>query len=333
VRRIVIPAVIAALAAAAPAHAGRFIFGSDLSAPADSTMSGPAGTIYWNSAIGQQRPGPPAEPGDHERLRRFVAAAPADGQLRYVTIHGGAVPGGGAGDFRFVVLHPQPGGGVAVEQTDDRVNRVIETGDPNHRTGQKGFDWKLCLHRGDFLGIRMESAATLRTFASIPGSAVSTTDGTVADRELLMEVYMETGADAFDRCPGGYENHVFRGLDLRDPDASYRRRERAVVVQVRCPRYAYGGCFGRVALTTRAAGRTITLGRRAISFRSGEAGALRVPLSAAGAALVERRGSLTMTLAGSGHDDPSDARNRTAPGHRPGRQSARFAHKLNLTVR
>ena len=96
----------ALLAVAPAAHAGSFVFGSDLSTPADAVEQHGADTVYWNSVMATQRPGPPGESGGGSVVRRTQGAAPADGQLRYVTIRGGVPPGGGLGHFHFVVLRP-----------------------------------------------------------------------------------------------------------------------------------------------------------------------------------------------------------------------------------
>src|SRR4051794_12615123 len=112
-------AVAVPLAAPAVASAAQILFGSDLPAPADTVESHGANTIHWNSAVSSTRPGPPGEaldPNDTVR-RRTVAGAPAEGQLRYVTIWGGVSPGGAPVRFHFVVLRPR-GGAVKLDQIE-----------------------------------------------------------------------------------------------------------------------------------------------------------------------------------------------------------------------
>ena len=316
----------AVLALPATAHAGRYLFGSDLSSPANAVEARGADTVYWSSTPAPARLGP---------------AAPRAGQLRYVTIRGGVLPGGGLGDFRFVVLR-EAGGVARVEYVGRDVERLPTTSDPMHRAPYKGFNWDICLNAGDRLGLWKLGHGELRIFAEVPGSVTgwfedaagfSVGDAFTAtprqDRELLMQALVETGRDAFSRCPGGYEDHVYKGLELRSETA--RLDGDAARVRARCPRATYGGCFGRLVLRARIGGRRVALGSAPFRLRSGRGRTLRVPLAPAHAALVRRRGSLGAEVAMTGHDDPSDARTRRAAPPRPGRQSGR--HVLDIVLR
>ena len=299
------------LAAPATARADSILFGSDLSSEANAVESHAADTVYWDGTA--------------------AAASPVDGQLRYVTIRGGVMPGGGLGYIRFVVLRPAADGSVRVVAVDSRTSGLPITTDPRHRVPHKGFNWELCLRRGDHLGVWKIGHGDVRIFAEVPGSVTSWYENAAgiaagnvftgtpsAGRELLMEVRVNTGRDAFSRCPGGYKDHVYEGLEL---DRSARLRGGRLVVRGRCPRATYGGCFGRLAVRAGLAGGRATLGRAPFSLPSGRRVTLRLPVSAAHAAVVRRRGSLDAEAVMKGHDDPSDPRNRSAPAPRPGRQS------------
>jgi hypothetical protein len=326
-----LPLFAAALSLALPsaAHAGSVVFGSDLASPANAVESHSADTVYWNSTVATERPGPPGEPRPPTDPARHqaVAASPATGQLRYVTIRGGMLPGAGLGDFRFVVLRPDASGAVRVAAIDPIPRRLATTTDPLHRTPSKGFNWKLCLRKGDHLGIWKLGHGDARIFADVPGSVLSWYENAAgiaagnvftgtpsSGRELLMQVRVNTGRDAFSRCPGGYKDHVYRNLDI----SGGRLSGGSVVVRGRCPRETYGGCFGR--LTLRASG--MSFGSTPFEAPSGRRVNVRVPVSAAHAALLRRRGSLRGDVEMKGHDDPTDPRNTAAPRPRPGRQTS-----------
>ncbi|HEX8052418.1 MAG TPA: hypothetical protein VF517_05455 [Thermoleophilaceae bacterium] len=308
-RHLLIASIALGVSLAAPAAgtAGSYDFGSELSSPANAVEAHGADTVYWDGA----------------------SAAPDTGQLRYVTIRGGVLPGGGTGDFRFVALHPD-GASVKVEQIDQRIRTLPTTTDPLRRVPNKDFNWNLCLHRGDHLGLWKVGHGNLQVFGDVPGSVTSWYENASGlargdvfagaasgDRELLMQVSITTGADAFSRCPGGYKDHVYRGLDV----ARARLSGQALALRARCPRETYGGCFGRLAVRARIGGRTVTLGRARFALPSGRRFDPRIALAPAHAALIRRRGSLRADVVMTGHDDPSDIRNRRAPAPRPGRQS------------
>jgi hypothetical protein len=141
-----------------------------------------------------------------------------------------------------------------------------------------------------------------------------------AGRELLMEVLVYTGADAFSRCPGGFKEHVYRNLTLHGPPRLVSGTN-TIVVRGRCPFETYGGCFGTLTLRARIGGGRVALGSAPFSLPSGRRVTLRIPLSAGHAALLRRRGSLNGEAKMAGHDDPADPRNRRAPAPRPGRQT------------
>ena len=324
----------ASLAAPSAATAGSVRFGSDLSPDANVVESHGADTVYWNRTVATERPGPPAYPNHPtDSSRRYVtAASPVDGQLRYVTIHGGVMRGGGLGHIRFVVLRPAPDGSVRVVAIDHRTTTLPVTTDPRHRVPQKDYNWKLCLRKGDYLGVWKIGHGDVRIFAEVPGSvmgwyenAAGIATGNVftgtpsTGRELLMEALVTTGQDAFSRCPGGYKDHIYEGLDL---NRSARLKRGQLVVGAGCPRATYGGCFGRLAVRATLAGGRTRLGSVPVSVPSGRRVLVRIPLAAAHAAVIRRRGSLNAEAVLEGHDDPSDPRNRSAPRPRPGRQSA-----------
>jgi hypothetical protein len=314
------------LAAPAAGTAGTYGFGSDLSAPANAVEAHGVDTVYWSGAFAAKR--------------ALAAAAPATGQLRYVTIRGSVLPGGGTGEFRFVVLHPD-GASVKVEQIDERIRALPTTTDPLRRVPNKDFNWNLCLHRGDQLGLWKVGHGNLQVFGDVPGSVTSWyenasglargdvfTGASSAGRELLMQVLMTTGPDAFSRCPGGYKDHVYRNLDV----ARVRLSGQALAVRARCPRETYGGCFGRLAVRARIGGRTVTLGRTRFTLPSGRRFNPRLALAPAYAALIRRRGSLKADVVMVGHDDPSDVRNRSAPAPRPGRQGNGSTRRVTIAT-
>jgi hypothetical protein len=335
----------ALLGAPAAAPAKQFLFGSDLPAPADAAETHGAGTIHWNRAVARHRPGPPGEPAHPASgvRTKLSAVAPADGQLRYVTIWGGVPPGGSAVRFRFVVLRPQGGASVELAQVErSQIHTLPVTPDPAHRVPSKSFNWELCLRKGDHLGLLQLDPGSLRIFASVPGSmtgwyenAAGVFSGDVfsgtatPDRELLMQVLETSGPDAFSRCPGGYKEHVFHGIDVSDSTRLGARD--SVRFVARCPRGTYGGCFGRLRLRTRVSGRMRTLGGVGVALGHGRQEVVEVDLSAPDAASIRRKGTIHALAVMRGHDDPSDPRNRRAPGTRPGRQSGTFTQPLLIS--
>jgi hypothetical protein len=337
----VLAAAAAFLAAPASAPAAQVLFGSDLAAHADAIETHGANTILWNDTVASRRPGPPGEPVDpQEGIRRYTtAASPRDGQLRYVTIYGGVPPGGSPLRFHFAVLRPRAGGTIALEQIErTQLHALPVSPDPANRVPNKSINWDLCLEKDDRLGLLQLDPGSMRVFATIPGSVTSWFENAAGvaagnvftgtpsqDRELLMEVLVNTGPDASSRCAGGYREHVYSGLDFGDRRAHLEPGTRTLRLKARCPAQTYGGCTGRLALRAKIGGHERTLGRTTFDFVHGHSGALRVGVSRADAALVRSRGTLRATAVTVGHDDPTDPRNRHAPGTRPGRQSGTFA--------
>ena len=312
--------VAAFLAVSGAASADWTEFGSDLEKEANAVESHAADTVYW---------GPPT---------------PREGQLRYVTIKGGAIQGRGIPEFRFVILHPRDGS-FEVEQVDPRRRFFRFAHQPDAHTNSKDYDWDLCLHRGDHLGVHKVGHGDLQIFSNAPDSVTSWyenaagifrgdvfTASTTPGREVLVRALVMTGEHASDRCPGGYREHVFRGLDFRFPRiARLRSAERAVAVRVRCASITYGGCFGTLTLRATLVGGRQTIGSRAFRFEPGDGGSLRVPVTEAAANAIRRR-TLTALAIVRAHDDPADRRNKSAPGRRPGRQSGTFEQQLKLKL-
>jgi hypothetical protein len=314
--RLLLPSLLIGLALTGTASAAVTPFGSDLSAPANAVNSHGADTAFWNAALAGGQP----------------VTAPAEGQITAIRVKGGVLTSTKdnrlARLIHFQVLRPVGGernrvqltsAGFYLPRTDDQ--EVVTTYDKLVN---------ICVKKGDIVDLNTiggfefrpndsVAGSQLQVFSDVPGSAVrwyekdnGTNNGTtlpgfteIQGQELLMQTVLSTGPDASDFCPGGYRQHVFRGLDVKAaPQPALKSRQRRVRLRGQCHGENYGGCFGKVTLTAVLGGREVTLGSRRFSIRAGYKDTIEVPISAKNVAAIEKAGGVTATATSDARDNP-----------------------------
>ncbi|HEX8742676.1 MAG TPA: PASTA domain-containing protein [Thermoleophilaceae bacterium] len=307
-----------ALVLAVPAAArGEVIpFGSDLSGAANVAESHPTDTAYWNTAL--------ASGG--------AVTAPADGHITAIKVKGGVLTRTAddrtARMFHFQVLDPTSAGlkvelssgDMFLPRTDDQ-QRVTTYAEPELLN--------ICIHRGDFVDLNTigggefaangDRGSALQVFSRTPGSTANwyeANDGTntgavfprstaMNNQELLMQPVLSTGPDASDICPGGYRQHIFRGLEFPAPtQPTVKTKTRRVRLKGQCNAENYGGCFGELSLAAVIDGAPRKLGEVSFSLKPGIRNTIEIPISAASVLAIQKARTLEGTLTAVGHDDP-----------------------------
>jgi hypothetical protein len=93
-----------------------------------------------------------------------------------------------------------------------------------------------------------------------------------------------------------------------------RFRRGFVVVTLRCPSTAPGGCTGRLTLTLRSGGKaaaTVVLGRATFKATAGRAAKVRVKLTKAGRVMLRRLATLKAALKVVARDGAGQSKTRT----------------------
>ena len=324
-------AAVAALAFPAAGMAGVETFGSDLSAPANAIepeggihpayngVWNGADTAFWNTKL-----------ANGSRV-----TAPADGQIVEIRVKGTAVSGPHPWSpnvapralVHFQVLHPQADGSAQVDLTSGGVDWPIG-GDPQQVTTYRPVN--LCAHAGDYVDFNTwgghewrwdkYGGIPMQVFSQVRGSSMNwyekdngTNNGqfvrgrTRDGRELLMQTVIATGPDATDICPGGYAQHIFRGLEIQPSPQSavVRTRDRVAKVRTFCHGENYGACKGRLTLKANVAGQEVELGSSEFDVDNSYTVNVQVPLSDAMVTMLRGAGSLNVTAVADGHDDPA----------------------------
>jgi hypothetical protein len=226
VTRLVLRAAAAVAAAAGglaltatSAGAAFYVFGSELSAPANVAEARQADTAYWQTAFADGR----------------IPQAPVAGQVRSVRIKGIAlsnpvagVPGGET-EFHIQVMQPLPDGRFQIRNPGGTSGSFFLPpigSDPQLVTGYVPVN--LCAAQGDFIVFNTvggwdgtgnglyPNGTPLQIFSRIPNATASqftgagqTNNGSILTAtplpasELLMQVTLGTGADGTGLCPGG----------------------------------------------------------------------------------------------------------------------------------
>jgi hypothetical protein len=201
----------AVLAAAAPAHAGKVTIGSNLAAGARHFESAPVDSVYWNTRL-----------ASHRKVR-----SPKRGEVSIVRLKGRVKRPSAGAPPPNVVLHVQ----VLRPMRDGRVKVIVTSGDLRLPFGGardrittyrlQRMPARVCVRKGDYVamstsggfGADYPDGAQFQMFGAVPGSAYAAftgqgedMDGDVlrgrqhADRELLMQTKIATGADARPSC-------------------------------------------------------------------------------------------------------------------------------------
>jgi hypothetical protein len=313
--RLLLSSLVAALAVTGTAQAAVITFGSDLTAPANAVQSHGADTAFWNATLAGGQ---------------GVTAA-EDGQIRSIKVKGGVLTSTKnnrlARLVHFQVLRPLGGtrnrvqltsGNFYLPRSDDQ--QVVSTYRPVN----------LCVKKGDIVALNTIGGfefrpndsvpgSQLQVFSDVPGSLVrwyekdnGTNNGAtlpnyteVQGQELLMQTVLGSGPNSTDICPGGYAQHIFRGLDVKAaPQPALKVRQRRARLKGQCHGENYGGCFGKVTLTATLNGEQVTLGSARFSIRSGYKDTIEVPISAKNVAAIQKAKGVTATATSDARDNP-----------------------------
>jgi hypothetical protein len=300
----------------AGAHAAVTQFGSDLSGPANIAQSHGEDTAFWNVRL--------ANGG--------AAAAPAEGHVTAIKVKGGVLTRTRddrlARQVHFQVLTPGSGGmrvdassaPFYLPRTDDQ--QVVTTYEEPELVN-------ICVRKGDYIDLNTiggaefaaggDAGSALQVFSRTPNSLVNwyesgggTNTGDVfprsvdlPDTELLLQAVLSTGPDASDFCPGGYRQHVFRGLAFPAPtQPTVKTKTRRVRLKGECHGENYGGCFGELTLTAEIDGTSRKLGEVSFSIKPGLEATIEIPISEASVLAIQKAKTLKGTLTAAAHDDP-----------------------------
>ena len=314
--RILLITLVAALAVTGSAHAAVTPFGSDLSAPANAVEAHGSDTAFWNAALAGGQP----------------VTAPAEGQITSIKVKGGVLTSTKdnrlARLIHFQVLRPVGGTKNRVQLTS--AGFYLPRSDDQQVVTTYNKLVNICVKKGDIVDLNTiggfefrpdnsVAGSQLQVFSDVPGSSFrwyekndGTNNGTtlptfteVPGRELLMQTVLSTGPDASDFCPGGYRQHIFRGLDVKAaPQPALKSRQRRARLKGQCHGENYGGCFGKVTLTATLNGQEVTLGSARFSIRSGYKDTIEVPISAKNVSAIEKAGGVTATATSVARDNP-----------------------------
>jgi hypothetical protein len=310
--------------AASTADASVSIFGSDLTAPANLIEHHGADSAFWNIKLGSGH----------------GTAAPADGQVTTVRLKGAVIPDPSGRQnpitmFHFQVLHPQSDGSVRVSLSSGAFYTPIG-GDYQQVNSYQPIN--LCVHKGDYVDFNdwggnewhwgNYDGIPWQVFSRVSGSTTNfysadngTNNGsqwkpaqTKQGEELLMQTTIATGPDATDICPGGYQQHIFKGVQVRPVQPGIvRTRTRAVKIITLCPGPSYGHCAGTMTLRGTIGGRAITLGSAPFKIPYAQTGNVQITLSKATLKLIQKAKVVSVNAVADAHDAP-DSDRRANPG-------------------
>jgi hypothetical protein len=324
---------VAAALLTLPAGAGGEIltFGSDLGVPATGVQSRSSDTAFWNTAAaGGQTVQAPAD-------AQIVAIRVKGGVLEHAYADNPNDPCRPlVSCIHFQVLHPD-GSNMLVELSSGDFHLPI-TNDQERVTEYREPDLvNLCVHKGDYVDLNTiggfefrydnHAGTPLQVFGRRPSSnmhwyqhdngtnqgtsfnpspplgplPVEPRGGDLPDMELLMQTVLATGPDATDICPGGYRQHVFRGLELVDSAASLKTATRSASVRGFCHGENYGSCRGTLQLVD-PGGRTLDVGTFDIPSTNTVAIPLALPADLVEA--VQRAGGMTFGVVANAQDNP-----------------------------
>jgi hypothetical protein len=328
-RAAAIAVAAALLVLPAAGHAAMMTLGSDLAKPADVFEAHGADAAFWNTLID-------GKPN----------TMPADGQVTFIRVKGVVVddprrPQNPDPQFHFQVLHPISGGRQMRVMLSSAPFRLPLVRDGSNETQQvTGYEpVNLCVQKGDYVDFndiggnewswgryptgQPIDGMHVMAFSSTPDSTVgfySKNNGTNINsewtpqafkqgEELLMQTKLATGPDATDICPGGYMQHIYRGLNVKRRTASLSSRKRTVKIAVQCPVSTYGSCKGVLVLKAPINGAVTTLGGVPFNVRYSFGTSLLVTLSDKMTKKVLKLGGVTATATAESRDDPeSDKR-------------------------
>ena len=305
-------------------------FGSDLSAPANSIE--PEGGIH--PAYGGQWYGADTAFWNTKLANGNRTSVPANGQIVEIRVKGTAIAGPYPWNpdvppralVHFQVITPQLDGSMKVDLTSGGVDWPIG-GDPQQITTYRPIN--LCADAGDYVDFNTwgghewrwdrYGGIPLQVFSAVRGSTMNwyekdqgTNNGQtlyprqLPGRELLMQTVIATGPDATDICPGGYAQHIFRGLEIQPSPQSAVLRTRDNVAKVRtfCHGENYGACVGKLTLKADIGGQEVEIGSTDFRVENSHTVNVQIPLSPDVVTGVRALGSLKTRVIADSHDDP-----------------------------
>jgi len=333
-RRALVAVALAVLALAALPAVGQAAvmkLGSDLTKPANMIEAHGADALFFNTMID-------GVPG----------AMPAGGQITLVRVKGSVLDKPSVRRntdpvrpmFHVQALHPIDGGRFRVMLSSAGFFLPIVTilqdgslrGDPQQISAYEPVN--LCVNKGDYVDFNDFGGFEWRwgPYGGMPVQAFSRTPGTSLyfytknagtnngsewppdelkqGEELLMQTTLATGPDATDRCPGGFKQHIFTGLEMRSSGATLNAGDGTMKVKTTCNGRNYGGCKGVLLVSANVGGRSTSLGGAPFFVRPAATSTVTVKLTKANAALLKKLGGVAKVIA-DGHDDPAhDSRAR-----------------------
>ncbi|MDQ3933543.1 MAG: PASTA domain-containing protein [Actinomycetota bacterium] len=327
IRRLLPLLALASCLAPATAVAEVSDFGSDLSSPANIDLNHGADTSYWNQGQGVYHA--PAEGQvtvvklkggvlPNERLRNSEAEKLAQ------IIHFQVLREKGDGTLKVVALST---GHLEIPIADEKQAQELVT-------GYKPVN--LCVKKGDIVAFNTIGAheyrrnpgtlggpegAQYQVFGRVPTGLTAwyekdngLNEGTTIDPspfqpyggvELLMRTTLATGPDSTDICPGGYAQHIFRGLEFKEVEQPTVFAKRGIArVKGFCHGENYGGCFGTVALDATLDGVPTRLGEVKLSIQNSHTETIDIPLSPESVIKLQRAQKVTATATADAHDNP-----------------------------
>ena len=229
--------------------------------------------------------------------------------------------------IHFNTLRPLPDGSMAVWLASGAFYTPLG-GDSQQINSYKPIN--MCVHKGDYLAFNdiggnewwwgNYSGMPFQTFSRVPNSSLNfytknagTYNGmrfkpmmNKQGQELLMQMKLTTGPDATWICPGGYAQHVHRGVYFR---RQVQLNGNEAKLRITCPWPSYGRCRGHITGTATVNGRRLSFGNGGFSAEHGWSTWVYVPLPSA-AVKAAARGGLRAKFTAVSRDDPRhDKRN------------------------
>ena len=321
--------LILALLCLAPATAAADVsdFGSDLSAPADLFIEHGADTSYWN--IGQGTYNAPVEGQvtivklrgallPNERLRN------TDAEKLAQIIH-------------YQVLRPKGDGNLKlVERSTGHLEMPIADAKAARDLVTTYRPVNLCVKKNDIIAFNTIGAheyrrnpgtaggpqgAEYQVFGRVPDQSVQwyekdagLNEGTTIDpspfkpyggMELLMRTTLATGPDASDICPGGYSQHIYRGLEfLEASQPTVKTKTSSARLRLFCHGENYGGCIGNVTINAVLDGVPTLVGELRVNVKPTHTEHVDVPISPENLLKIQKAKRVEATLTADTHDNP-----------------------------
>jgi hypothetical protein len=324
---VTLTALLAFALVPATGHAAVMTLGSDLKKDADLIDAHGADSVWWNSFIDGKS-----------------QAVPVGGQVTFVRVKGSVLddpdkPRRPDPQFHFNVIRPLGGGRVRVMLSTapwrlpitypasqsgapprgdmqqihgyKPINLCVSPGDYVAFNDFGGFEWRWGRYPGMAVQVFSRTPDTVSPFytknAGITNGAEFTPQDT-KQQEVLMQYRLATGPDATDFCPGGYKQHIYRGLDLRRETITVSQRKRILKMHADCPYVNYGGCKGVLSLKSTIKGKPVTIGGAPVNVRPAFSASFEIKLSTKVVKLIKKAHGVTATITASTHDDPKSDR-------------------------